>query len=153
MMFSRLGQFFANNTSVLAPEAVTAFEQLGMPKTANMLRASIQFFGTLYPRDRVIREQRITRAVWIRCYSATGIGRLHGGRNRRRKRWLLACRKQLCARALTNRLLCPKASCLSQPAPATPTFGATKLFTVLACGPYFKRYVFKQIKVFNLCKK
>jgi len=63
-MFSRLGQFFANNTSVLAPEAVTAFEQLGMPKTANMLRASIQFFGTLYPRDRVIREQRITRAVW-----------------------------------------------------------------------------------------
>ena len=103
----------ANNTGVLAPEAVTAFEQLGMPKTANMLRASIQFFGTLYPRDRVIREQRIPRAVWIRCYSATGIGRLHGGRNRRRKRWLLACRKQLCARALTRRLLCPKASCLS----------------------------------------
>lgn len=59
MMFSRLGQFFANNTGVLAPEAVTAFEQLGMPKTANMLRASIQFFGTPYPRDRVIREQRI----------------------------------------------------------------------------------------------
>ena len=52
-----LGQFFSNHTGVLAPEAATAFEKLGMPNCARILRSSMQFFGAAYPRDRSIREQ------------------------------------------------------------------------------------------------
>ncbi len=57
IMNGGLGQFFSNNTGVLAPEAATAFEKLGMPKCADILRKSMQFFGTAYPRDRLTREQ------------------------------------------------------------------------------------------------
>ncbi len=53
-----LGQFFSNDTGVLAPEAATAFEKLGMPNCADILRQSMQFFGMPYPRDRLTREQK-----------------------------------------------------------------------------------------------
>ena len=52
-----LGQFFSNSTGVLAPEAAEAFEELGMPNCARILRLSMQFFGECYPRDRSEREQ------------------------------------------------------------------------------------------------
>jgi Domain of unknown function (DUF4375) len=63
IMNGGLGQFFANSTGVLAPEAAVAFEQLGMPKCANILRTSMQFFGVPYPRDRSTREQTF-EAFW-----------------------------------------------------------------------------------------
>lgn len=58
IMNGGLGQFFSNDTGVLAPEAATAFEKLGMPNCANLMRRSMQFFGAPYPRDRSTREQR-----------------------------------------------------------------------------------------------
>ena len=51
-----LGQFFSNPTGVLAPEAVAAFRELGMPNCADTLNKAMKFFGKTYPRDRSIRE-------------------------------------------------------------------------------------------------
>lgn len=58
IMNGGLGQFFTNDTGVLAPEAAIAFERLGMPNCADILRRSMHFFGTPYPRDRSTREQK-----------------------------------------------------------------------------------------------
>jgi hypothetical protein len=56
-----LGQFFSNSTGVLAPEAVEAFRELGMPRCASILSDSMRFFGETYPRDRTKREQIFER--------------------------------------------------------------------------------------------
>ncbi|WP_154222836.1 DMP19 family protein [Marinicella rhabdoformis] len=55
IMNGGLGQFFDNSTGVLAPEAVFAFQTLGMPKTSNILKQAMLFFGDDYPRDRTKR--------------------------------------------------------------------------------------------------
>ncbi len=51
-----LHQFFGNSTGVLAPEAVSAFESIGMPKTAAVVAEAMAWFGPAYPRDREVRE-------------------------------------------------------------------------------------------------
>jgi len=56
-----LGQFFSNSTGVLAPEAVTAFKAIGMPKCSSILAASMDFFGDNYPRDKVVRKEVFER--------------------------------------------------------------------------------------------
>ena len=49
-------QFFWNGTGVLAPEAVEAFDAIGMPKLAALVRRAMVFCGSTYVRDR---EQRV----------------------------------------------------------------------------------------------
>jgi hypothetical protein len=61
IMNGGLGQFFSNSTGVLAPEAVEAFRELGMPRCASILSDSMRFFGETYPRDRTKREQIFER--------------------------------------------------------------------------------------------
>lgn len=56
-----LGQFFANPTGILAPEAVRAFRAIGMPLTAATLSDAMKFFGDPYPRDREARLSIIER--------------------------------------------------------------------------------------------
>ncbi|NKB35881.1 MAG: DUF4375 domain-containing protein [Gammaproteobacteria bacterium] len=56
IMNGGLGQFFSNSTGVLAPEAVVAFEVIGMPNCASILASAMNFFGDSYPRDRDTRE-------------------------------------------------------------------------------------------------
>ena len=56
IMNGGLGQFFSNPTGVLAPEAVKAFNSLGMPLCAETLENAMRFFGESYPRDRSDRE-------------------------------------------------------------------------------------------------
>jgi len=56
IMNGGLGQFYSNPTGILAPEAVVAFQQLGMNKCASVLSESMKFFGKEYPRLRSIRE-------------------------------------------------------------------------------------------------
>ena len=45
-------QFFWNSTGVLAPEAANAFEAIGMPGLAALVRRAASFFGSDYIRDR-----------------------------------------------------------------------------------------------------
>ncbi len=45
-------QFYWNSSGVLAPEAAEAFDALGMTNLANIVRATMRFFGPDYPRDR-----------------------------------------------------------------------------------------------------
>ncbi len=61
IMNGGLGQFFSNSTGVLAPEAVEAFRELGMPKCASTLSDAMRFFGETYPRDTTKREQIFER--------------------------------------------------------------------------------------------
>ncbi len=56
IMNGGLGQFFSNPTGILAPEAVWAFEKLGLPKCAVVLSKAMKFFGPEYPRSQSIRE-------------------------------------------------------------------------------------------------
>jgi hypothetical protein len=49
-------QFYANSTGVLAPEAAAAFDTLGLPNLAGLLRESSAWFGDSYPRNRDVRE-------------------------------------------------------------------------------------------------
>jgi hypothetical protein len=51
-----LGQFFSNDTGILAPEAVEGFRALGMPQTAETLTEAMRQFGEEYPRDRNARD-------------------------------------------------------------------------------------------------
>ena len=53
------GQYFSNSTGVLAPEAVWAFRELGMPNTAAAVEKAMAFFGNPYPRDRGPREDAL----------------------------------------------------------------------------------------------
>ncbi|MBW8845009.1 MAG: DUF4375 domain-containing protein [Burkholderiales bacterium] len=57
------GQYFFNSTGVLAPEAITAFRQLGMPKTAAAVERAVSFFGPPYPRDRGERQEELEAAA------------------------------------------------------------------------------------------
>lgn len=61
IMNGGLGQFFANSTGVLAPEAVEAFRALGMPKCASHLSEAMKFYGENYPRERSSREAAFAR--------------------------------------------------------------------------------------------
>jgi Domain of unknown function (DUF4375) len=58
-----LRQFFHNSTGVLAPEAAAAFDALEMPKTANVVRSAIGWFGPTFPRDREHRMEALDRYV------------------------------------------------------------------------------------------
>jgi hypothetical protein len=49
-------QFYTNSTGVLAPEAVEAFKELGMPGTAAVVAEANSWFGYAYPRQRQTRE-------------------------------------------------------------------------------------------------
>ena len=55
------GQFFGNSTGVLAPEALVAYEAIGMPTVASIVREAMKWFGSPYPRERDIREERLER--------------------------------------------------------------------------------------------
>ena len=48
-------QFYWNSTGVLAPEAADAFTAIGMPRTADIVRRTMSWFPTPYPRDRESR--------------------------------------------------------------------------------------------------
>ena len=52
-------QFFYNSTGVLAPEALTAFESIGLHEWATILTEAMRLFGTPYPRERVDRIQKL----------------------------------------------------------------------------------------------
>jgi hypothetical protein len=51
-----LGQFFANDTGVLAPEAVAACRTLGLPQLAAKIEEAMTWFGLPYPRRREPRH-------------------------------------------------------------------------------------------------
>jgi hypothetical protein len=44
-------QFFLNSTGVLAPEAARAFERMGVPDVAQLVRQAMAYFGQAYPRE------------------------------------------------------------------------------------------------------
>jgi hypothetical protein len=54
-----LRQFFSNSTGVLAPEAVEAFEAIGMSIASNAIYKAMQFFGPHFPRERDVRNNRL----------------------------------------------------------------------------------------------
>jgi hypothetical protein len=49
-------QFFGNSTGVLAPEALRAFEDMGLKEWAMLLRQAMEYFGAEYPRSRETRQ-------------------------------------------------------------------------------------------------
>jgi hypothetical protein len=54
-------QFFENPTGVLAPEGIVGYQELGMPKTAQCVRAACAWFGRAYPRGQLERQRRLKR--------------------------------------------------------------------------------------------
>ncbi len=50
-----LHQFFSNSTGVLAPEALSGFQAIGLTEWATILDEAMRFFGPSYPRDRETR--------------------------------------------------------------------------------------------------
>jgi hypothetical protein len=54
-----LGQFFANDTGVLAPEAVAACRTLGLPQLAAKIEEAMTWFGLPYPRRREPRHEAL----------------------------------------------------------------------------------------------
>jgi len=50
-------QFFQNDTGVLAPEALSAFKELGMPKCADIVARAMEPYGHPYPRGAKAREE------------------------------------------------------------------------------------------------
>jgi hypothetical protein len=48
-------QFYWNSTGILAPEAADAYEAIGMPRTAAIIRRSMSWFPPPYPRERHAR--------------------------------------------------------------------------------------------------
>lgn len=54
-------QFFYNSTGVLAPEAIEAFREIGMPKIAALSEQAVSILGPSYPRDRDERRQAMAR--------------------------------------------------------------------------------------------
>ena len=57
-----LGQFFGNDTGLLAPEAVEACDVLNMPRLAAKLQEAMDWFGSPYPRVRADREGKLESA-------------------------------------------------------------------------------------------
>lgn len=49
------GQYFFNDTGVLAPEAADGFEFVGLSNGAAFVRQATAFFGADYPRERAAR--------------------------------------------------------------------------------------------------
>jgi Domain of unknown function (DUF4375) len=56
-------QYFSNSTGVLAPEAVAAFRQLGMPLAAAAIERAMAYFESPYPRQRELRYAAL-KAAW-----------------------------------------------------------------------------------------
>jgi hypothetical protein len=56
-------QFFFNDTGVLAPEAIQAFQKIGMPKTSSLVEKAVSYFGPIYPREWRQR-QTVVKAIW-----------------------------------------------------------------------------------------
>ncbi|MEX2140763.1 MAG: DMP19 family protein [Pirellulales bacterium] len=54
-------QFFGNSTGVLAPEAASSFQCIGMPKTAALVSQAMLWFGPTYPRDREVRDKKLAK--------------------------------------------------------------------------------------------
>ena len=54
-----LEQFFSNDTGVLAPEAVEACREVGLPDLASHLEKAMAWFGQPYPRERSAREDAL----------------------------------------------------------------------------------------------
>lgn len=54
------GQFFDNSTGVLAPEAVSGFLAIGMPKASEFVDGLIKAFGGTYPRKREDRQDALS---------------------------------------------------------------------------------------------
>ena len=54
-----LTQFFANDTGVLAPEAVEACRTVGLPRLATKLEEAMSWFGPSYPRERSARRRAL----------------------------------------------------------------------------------------------
>src|SRR5690606_9291996 len=54
-----LEQFFSNDTGVLAPEAVAACRDVGLPDLASRLEQAMGWFGQPYPRERNVREDAL----------------------------------------------------------------------------------------------
>jgi hypothetical protein len=54
-----LSQFFGNSAGVLAPEAVEACRRLGLALLASRLQHAMEWFGSPYPRDRALRQDRL----------------------------------------------------------------------------------------------
>ncbi|MBI5761566.1 MAG: DUF4375 domain-containing protein [Planctomycetales bacterium] len=52
-----LHQFFTNSTGLLAPEALDAFEVIGLIEWAEILTEAMLFFGSPYPRERTKRQE------------------------------------------------------------------------------------------------
>ena|SRR6185295_18345785 len=49
------GQYFFNDTGVLAPEAAEGFDFLELPAGAAIVREAMSYFGPGYPRERATR--------------------------------------------------------------------------------------------------
>ena len=54
-------QFFWNSTGVLAPEAVEGFRAIGQLDSAALVESAMDQIGTPYPRDREMRQERLSR--------------------------------------------------------------------------------------------
>jgi hypothetical protein len=52
-------QFFYNPTGVLAPEAVQAFEAIGLSGVASIVRRAMSLLGPDYPRDQELRNEML----------------------------------------------------------------------------------------------
>lgn len=48
-------QYFRNSTGMMAPEALHAFQEIGLRAWENSLQSAMAFFGPAYPRDRIKR--------------------------------------------------------------------------------------------------
>ena len=54
-------QFFSNSTGVLGPEALDAFQAMGLKEWAALLEEAMRFFGSPYPREREKRRALLTK--------------------------------------------------------------------------------------------
>lgn len=54
-----LYQFFYNTTGILAPEAVRAFREIGIPEWSAVVAEAMSHFGDTYPRKRRERQQQL----------------------------------------------------------------------------------------------
>jgi hypothetical protein len=51
-----LMQFFLNDSGYVAPEAVAAFQRIGLPEAARAVSAAMSVFGLEYPLDCTVRD-------------------------------------------------------------------------------------------------
>lgn len=62
-------QFFWNSTGVIAPEAVLAFQTVGLPELAAVVRDAMIIFGSAFPRNRQTRikfiDERYPKGIKI----------------------------------------------------------------------------------------